>query len=120
MKIARPAQEAQPGEDQPVTQRRTLSIKHQEEVPASERSVKMAEDEAALKGRGGRRRPAGERGPERAVWAWCLVSLAAMVIIGLVIWVFCVQLLPKDERFSWPGRILSFNDPFFKDERGWL
>lgn len=113
-------QEAEAGDDQPVTQRRTLSIKRQAEEPASDRSVRMAQDEAALGRQPGVPLLAGKDKPERAIWAWCLLNCATMIVIGLVIWVFLVQLLPKNERLNWPGRILGCNDAFFKDERGWL
>lgn len=128
MKIVRPGQpavsqttEAVTEDEQSFTQRRTLSVKRQETAaPASERSVKMAQDEAALQGRKGVPE-AAERSPERFAWAWCIAGLAAMVIIGLAMRVFWVQLNPKVERsLNWPGRILSFNDSFYKDERGWL
>lgn len=127
MKISRPGQPAgeQPGqeaksEEAPLTQRRTLSIKRQEEK-ATDRSIMMAEQEAALMGKKGAKGVPGERPPERFAWAWCIVSVAAMIVIGCVMWVFWVQLNPRIERkFDVPHKILSFNDPFYRDERGWL
>ncbi|MEI6970504.1 MAG: hypothetical protein WCL44_03220 [bacterium] len=132
IKIARPGHsaeqvgpEATPPQDAPATQKRTLSIKRTSEDHASEHSLKLARDEAALNIRKGAK-PEGTieaevvaRKPERFAWAWCIVSLAAMVVIGIVMWMFWVQLNPTVEH-EWPGKILNFNDAFYKNERAWL
>jgi len=122
LKLSRPGVDAPPAEaedQQPLTQRRTISVKR-DQAGVSERSQRLADDEAALRGQPGDMRitSIAER-PERALWA-SLVSMAAMIIICVVIWLFCVQLMPTKESLTWPGRLLTFNDPFFKGEREWL
>lgn len=132
MKIARPghqaeraAPEAPAEEESPLTQRRTLSIKRQTDDGSTDHSLKMAQEEAALNLKRGKKAPGAEVGtgrkPERFAWAWCIISAAAAISIGVVMWMFWVQLNPRIERkFDWPGKILSFNDGFYRDERGWL
>ena len=142
MKIARPGgkpveksePEGQAPEDATLTQKRTLSIKRQEQVPVTDHMSKMMQDEALLKGkakkRWGRSASAsastsvpveeGGKPPERLAWAWCVVSLVPAIVIGLVMWVFWVQLRPTVERkHNWPGRILNSSDSFYRSEPEW-
>lgn len=121
MKVRR-AGAAEGDEDEaPVTQRKTIGVKRRTEG-SSERSSRLAEQEEILmKGRGkssdGSATPAS---PEKRAWAWCLLSIAAAIVIGFVIWMFCVQLIPKHEKMNWWGRILGYKDAYFDGEIDWL
>lgn len=127
MKVSRPgqapvqsAQEPRAVEDAPLTQRRTLSIKRQEDK-VSDRSAKMAQQEAALQGDGRKKAlEPGQKPLERFAWAWCIVSTAAVIVIACVIWVFVVQLRPTVEmKIDRPGKILSASDSFYRNEPEW-
>jgi len=110
----------------PLTQKRTISLKKQEGGSASERSQRMAEEEAKL---GIQRPQASEQegaevavapARERFLWIWCLVSFAAIVVISLVIWVVCVHVYPTSSNFNWSGRMVPYNSQFYKGERALL
>ena len=99
------------------TQRQTLTIRRPA-AGASERSERMSAEESQIVGgrpaAGAAEQPGGRR--ERLLWV-TLVAVAALAIVGTVLWMFGAQLFPKNPNLSWPGRILSFSDSFYNGER---
>ncbi len=83
----------------------------------TERSQRLAEQEEALQFATGKKHRAED--DQESIWI-CLVALAAMVVVGVLLWVFSAQLFPTQKAMNWPGKILSWNSSFYKSEGKWL
>jgi hypothetical protein len=100
------------------TQRKTIGIKRPESMQVTDRSVRFAQEEEDLLRKQGKIE--GEEKQERLIWVWCLVAVAASIIMTMTIWMFSTQLFPKEENLSWWGRELPFNHPYYENERDWF
>jgi len=82
----------------------------------SDRAARLAEQEQELLSG---RKASQPGGPERAGWV-CAICGIAIVVIGVVMWMFMSQLMPTDPNFKWPGKILPIDSRFYQDEPKWL
>ena len=76
----------------------------------------MADEEQQLKGLSGD--IVGDIKPERAT-AIGIVAMVTAVVIGVILWVFLVQLLP-DKELEWPGKNPELKATFYKNEPKWI
>ena len=105
-------------EEASMSGRRTITVRR-DDGAVSERSARMAAEELAMKRTRGEVAE-GEAKPERFIWV-CAVCSVTMIVIGFAIWLFCVQLLPKNKNLDWWGRVLPYDHQFFQHgERDWL
>ena len=124
-KATTPDVEEEEDDNEPVARqkKRTISLKRVDSVGASERTDRLAQQEEDLKRTRGTLPSQVKLAetPPKHTWAWCLVTVAAMALAGLGIWVANVQIFPQEEELKWPDRILEYNDEFFKHgELVWL